>query len=791
MEPITHFDIYDFYQKNRRPNMTQSEFVRSFLKHMFDIPFDELEETALKSCEAEIKVLVSRLKKVLAASKEKKNIESLKQCEFMDLRSFPALLDLSKQNALPGVSYSESKEQQTYNQSDFDYGTSLNIPLESPALTAKPRKCFSDLRTRKQRHARIEESIAVLEDIAKNENLSLASLLGYIGYSHYYNDNKKLARLFQSIYHESDPDSSKEIPIETAIYLKENSMISKRHYTDLRLTLKHIAVFPTYNKVASYIQNTMPILRPINDGMIAKVLDVALKTLTRLPDNAIGFLMDVQEQRRNPRFVANFTTGLDGSGSHSVYNAPSFLNSTKKTSNYIIAGMSLNSICIDDGSNTTVYSVDNACSFKNQRPIAILPGRETRDNIQDVVAALDIGMFQGKNIDHIIDFGKFTATFRLNITMSQVDTKMIKMITGLTGAYCTSCTSSEADAHKLSNISQGFKINRSIENMKNLYEEISLLDEDGVEFIPKSRKDYEKRKGMCVKPITKADVCSNITVLHSYLNSLSFFERIFYCLNSGVLKMTSKFKNVRYSKEETKRISEAKKRLQLKARSAPLFTQLDTPSSGGTAGTSDSGNVARMFFSYEKRNEVCALLEENANISNDHRSMIKDLIQRFSIILRVLSSKSVLVDYSKFGKYCNETYYQLVSNFNWIHVPGSIHRLLSHCAERIHMNSDYGLGNLSEEGLESCNKMIRKFRVLGSRNMGLKETIRDMFTHWWIQTDGRIQACARTNQCNNCWRVGTRSHLGSARITHTNDMPRIDFIGNDDAWIFENLLLMT
>ena len=453
--------------------------------------------------------------------------------------------------------------------------------------------------------------------------------------------------------------------------------------------------------------------------------------------------------------------------------------------------MALNSIYIDDGRKSPIYSVDKACSFNNQRPIAIVPGRETRDNIKDIVDAMDIGMFQGKNNQHTIDFGTFTAVFRIYITMSQVDTKMIKMITGLTGAYCTSCTISEADAHKIDNIKQGFKINRSIEKMKNLYEEISLLDDDGVEFIPKSRKDYEKRKGLCMKPISKADVCSNITVLHSYLNALSFFERLLYCLNAGVYKMNSTFKTVRNSKEEAIKISEAKKRLQLKARSAPLFTQLDTPSHCGTGGTSDSGNVARMFFSFDKRNAVIDLVEGNSQMSNDHRSKVKDLIQRFSIILRVLSSKSVLIDYSKFSKYCNDTYLYLVDHFNWVHIPGSIHRLLSHCAERIHLNSNYGLGNHSEEGLEHCNKMVRRFRELGSRRMGLKESITDVYTHWWIQSDGRIQACARENQCRNCWKISPTSNIGAMRNNNADEISRVDFIGEDsDDLIFQNLLLM-
>ena len=150
----------------------------------------------------------------------------------------------------------------------------------------------------------------------------------------------------------------------------------------------------------------------------------------------------------------------------------------------------------------------------------------------------------------------------------------------------------------------------------------------------------------------------------------------------------------------------------------------------------------------------------------------------------------MLVNYSKFDKFCKETYLQVVIYFNWVHIPGSIHRLLSHSAERVHLNGNYGLGNQSEEGLESCNKMVRRFRELGTRKMGLKENITDVYTHWWIQTDGKIQACNRENQCRNCWKINPISNSGALGNNFSNDISTFDFIGNDDTEIFENLLVM-
>ena len=80
------------------------------------------------------------------------------------------------------------------------------------------------------------------------------------------------------------------VPLETAICLKENAMISKRHYTDIRLTLKPFVNLPSYNEVARHLHEIVPELRSINNGVMAKVVDVARSTVVRLPDDVVDVL---------------------------------------------------------------------------------------------------------------------------------------------------------------------------------------------------------------------------------------------------------------------------------------------------------------------------------------------------------------------------------------------------------------------------------------------------------------------------------------------------------------------
>ena len=71
------------------------------------------------------------------------------------------------------------------------------------------------------------------------------------------------------------------------------------------------------------------------------------------------------------------------------------------------------------------------------------------------------------------------------IKLDQIDTKTIKAATGLTGAYCTSCTVSSAQAHDVEGIRNGFKINRTLREIEDLFNELCVLDVDGNEHISK------------------------------------------------------------------------------------------------------------------------------------------------------------------------------------------------------------------------------------------------------------------------------------------------------------------
>ena len=775
MEPIIAVDIYNFFQQNRLKFRTQKDLIEGFIAKTFELSIKDLGPEAKVVYRQQINKLVSKFRKILQKLKHSQKKRSLEKHIFISAEECNFITNFVKQNTLRSNSSSEDEDE---NESDADVAADEKTDKHV-------RKPFAELTSQRQRLTRTKELMKVINAWVIEEQFPLNKLLGFIGYSQNYKKNKKLARVFETIMNGKDVELKHEVPLDTAIFMKERGLITKRAYNDMRLTLKPFVLFPTYNAISYHIRQIMPELRRVNNGIMARVIDVAKSTITRLPSNVIEVMSEKVKNDTYILFKATFFAGLDGSGGFAVYNSKSFLSSSSNPAHLITVGMALNRIEVDDNQNDMVYTAQNICSFWHQRPIALIPGKESRQNMKDVVDALDIGIFQGKHNEYIFDFGTFKARFKINIVLCQIDSKMIKNLTGLTGAYCTACVVSESQAHIKENIIQGFKMDRTVQNMERLYSELKVIGSNGEEFIPKKPGDYKKRLGLCKPPLTKTNVCSVVTILHSYLNALTFFQRLLYALNAGVYKMSSQFDKAKFTSQEQQDLKSSRERLVAKARGFPLYMKLDTHDSSTSSGTSDTGNLARKFFSSSSRKDVLDLIEGAGEVATENRSKIKDLLQRFSIILRILSSKSLKIAYESFQKFCSDTYLATLQYFDWIHIPGSIHRLLGHSAERIHVNDNYGLGSMSEEGLESSNKMVRRFRQLGSRKMGLKECLYDVYSHWWAATDGKIRAASRSYQCQKCFE--------SKPSTRGRNLPgpslAVIFDEIDDESLFESFIL--
>ena len=73
----------------------------------------------------------------------------------------------------------------------------------------------------------------------------------------------------------------------------------------------------------------------------------------------------------------------------------------------------------------------------------------------------------------------------------------------------------------------------------------------------------------------------------------------------------------------------------------------------------------------------------------------------------------------------------IVENFPWAVVSPSVHRILAHSWEVMELNNGFGLGDLSEEGLEALNKRIRSRREHGARKTSTLANFMDCYNHMW------------------------------------------------------------
>ena len=94
------------------------------------------------------------------------------------------------------------------------------------------------------------------------------------------------------------------------------------------------------------------------------------------------------------------------------------------------------------------------------------------------------------------------------------------------------------------------------------------------------------------------------------------------------------------------------------------------------------------------------------------------------------------MDTERLGEICRETYQCILTNFSWVHITPTLHKLLPHAPQIISdYNEGFGLEDLSEEGIEACNKLIRRYRERLSRKFSLEDNIKDVFVRLISQSD--------------------------------------------------------
>ena len=284
----------------------------------------------------------------------------------------------------------------------------------------------------------------------------------------------------------------------------------------------------------------------------------------------------------------------------------------------------------------------------------------------------------------------------------------------LGGAYCTMCKKSAEECQKLETIEAGFIIERSVESLKELA--LSLTDPDTGD-VTKKRSDYATRQGVCGQPITEMDLTKNIPICHSKIRSFEFCMELLTRQNSHK-KWSTPSNSITFTKEEKTEAKLAREKIKQQ-----MYQNLAI--NIGNPGDMVTGSAFQLFSSDTARRFICTLVDD------DIRPDLNSILLGLCAIVKVLNSQKRKVNVEKLRCLGQEVYQRLVITFPWAVISPSVHRILAHSWEVIILNEHYGLGDLSEEGLEALNKFIRSIRQGGSRKDSTLNNFTDTFHHLW------------------------------------------------------------
>ena len=380
-------------------------------------------------------------------------------------------------------------------------------------------------------------------------------------------------------------------------------------------------------------------------------------------------------------------------------------------------------------------------SALTQRPLAIIGAKEDRDDIlRPFVPQIESEIIDvAKNGFHM-KFMEKDIHVTVNSKLTMLDGKMRSALQGTGGAYCQMCKSTKPNCHKIDCVVNGFRIDRTIQDMHDIF---NMLSDDGESPVAKREGDYESRAGVTAQPVTHRDVNTSISITHAWLCICIWFLNILYHIIAN--DKTWGFGN--------KADPRYKKLMKAKAKAQEIFATvlgitIDAADATGHSGNSITGNIAKRFFS-----EKCRALLHHL-VKSQYLDSITSLHTNLEVILRILSTKDHKIDIIKFRDLCTSTYIDILINFKWVDLTPTVHQVLAHSSELVERNNCMGLGHLSEEGLEAQNKIIRRFRTYWTIQKDDDSNLKDLIKKMWLISDSVFYSFRRVVKCPKCGSIG-------------------------------------
>ena len=333
-------------------------------------------------------------------------------------------------------------------------------------------------------------------------------------------DNRETSSLAKSMIYDGNfgKDVAKVVPVDKSLFIIDLLEIGRRKYTQLRqLLLPNGVNFPAFNKLVDFRDNvflrshihTYPNpSKPI--GVCTSYILFVKQTVERI----MSTLIPPSDQDYLLSF--RMADGLDGSGSHAIYNQECTNTTTK---NFIL--FCFKPISIATQSGHIIWNNVNLNSPFTQRPVFLCAAKECEDNIRtfmNVIINCDTDTMKEYGVD--LADGK---RVKVDILRSMFDCKLSALLSGAGGASCQMCTATRADVKDHEFVVQGFPINRKISDARDMFGEIENVESFFA--LPS-----DQRFNITQQPISTIDIYS-VSPLHSHTCVFRWFNLLIYHLH--------------------------------------------------------------------------------------------------------------------------------------------------------------------------------------------------------------------------------------------------------------------
>ena len=320
--------------------------------------------------------------------------------------------------------------------------------------------------------------------------------------------------------------------------------------------------------------------------------------------------------------------------------------------------------------------------------------------------------------------------------LSMIDGKMVDIIQGDSGSFCHFCKATRKEANDITCILQGFQIEKTLEEMKQTWEDIEMGD---------LAYNDPKRSGQCHKPMNTDDL-RFFAILHQKLRSLDNCLKLLYHLVSGQTHTWSETSpNVKLA------VGLAKQEVIDHIRKECGFL-VDCPTKVG--GNTNTGPVADRFFSPENRESICSVIR-----NSDHKEAFSKLLSFINMMLSVTqqsdSSKIANPDSVKKLGYSLMIHYK--RSFPFATISPSVHQMCAHSWELFELTNGMPIALYAEQSGEAWNKYIRAYKSgpgSRARQCSIRLNTQDIFTRMLVQSHPLIASKKKILKCNECEKYG-------------------------------------